>query len=208
MSAERCFEQAYGDEPDLEQLRLQDQLNIERAAGRSFLGFEEGLLSFRPTYKFQPGTDLYEQRPEKKLRTPAWCDRILWRCGEGVDPRHLRQARGIGRRAEARCVCHNALFTMQLYYGAATELKTSDHKPVHAVFEVGVADRGFFCVLELPPDMVLSQTQKVCAKTTIEDRRAAVSTNITQKLDSMENRTLPRVLISEEAIQVNSPQAG
>ena len=93
VSAERCFEQAYGDEADLEQLRQQDQLNIERAAGRSFHGFAEGVLSFRPTYKFQPGTDLYEQRPEKKLRTPAWCDRILWRCGDGVDPRHLRQVR-------------------------------------------------------------------------------------------------------------------
>lgn len=65
----------------------------------------------------------------------------------------------------------------QLYYGCASELKLSDHKPVHAVFEV-------------------------CAKTTIEDRRAAVSTDITRQLDSMENRTLPRVHVSQEAIQV------
>ncbi|RYY82110.1 hypothetical protein EON63_14010 [archaeon] len=26
------------------------------------------------------GTDVYEQRPEKKLRAPAWCDRILYYC--------------------------------------------------------------------------------------------------------------------------------
>jgi phosphatidylinositol-bisphosphatase len=43
-----------------------------------FLDFEEGPLTFKPTYKYQPGTDLYEQRPDKKLRAPAWCDRILW----------------------------------------------------------------------------------------------------------------------------------
>lgn len=42
------------------------------------LDFEEGPLTFKPTYKYQPGTDLYEQRPDKKLRAPAWCDRILW----------------------------------------------------------------------------------------------------------------------------------
>lgn len=38
---------------DLEALRQRDQLNIERAAQRSFHGFTEGPLTFRPTYKFQ-----------------------------------------------------------------------------------------------------------------------------------------------------------
>ncbi len=55
ISADRCFELAYGGDDDLEQLRQLDQLNIERAANRSFAGFVEGPLTFRPTYKFQPG---------------------------------------------------------------------------------------------------------------------------------------------------------
>ena len=59
----------------------------------------------------------------------------------------------------------------------------SDHKPVHAVFEV-------------------------CARTTVEDRRAAVSTDITRQLDAMENRTLPRVRVSHEAVQVGRGGGG
>jgi hypothetical protein len=45
----------------------------------TFQGFDEGELTFPPTYKYQPGTDKYETRAEKKLRTPSWCDRILYK---------------------------------------------------------------------------------------------------------------------------------
>jgi len=98
----------------LEELRNNDQLNIERAQGRVFQGFEEGKLIFRPTYKYQPGTDLYECRPDKKLRAPAWCDRILWMAQE---PDHVTQ----------------------LSY-ERSELNVSDHKPVMGTFLVTVKD--------------------------------------------------------------------
>ena len=146
LTTERCFELALGNDADLEQLRVRDQLNIERAAQRSFYGFHEAPLTFRPTYKFQAGTNLYEQRPDKKLRAPAWCDRILWRCSPDIDPKFLRQ----------------------LYYGSVDELILSDHKPVHALFEVGV-------------------------RTILRDRRAAVVSDITRQLDAMENRSMPKV---------------
>jgi phosphatidylinositol-bisphosphatase len=35
-----------------------DQLNLERKEGRAFVGFEEGVINFAPTYKYQPGTDV------------------------------------------------------------------------------------------------------------------------------------------------------
>jgi phosphatidylinositol-bisphosphatase len=57
-----------------------DQLNIERMAGHVFEGFDEMQITFAPTYKFEPMTDRYDQREGKKVRAPAWCDRILWRC--------------------------------------------------------------------------------------------------------------------------------
>ena len=31
-------------------------------------------------YKYEPLSDLYEQRPGEKKRIPGWCDRILWHC--------------------------------------------------------------------------------------------------------------------------------
>jgi hypothetical protein len=56
-----------------------DQLTIERRKNTVFHGFQEGPLVFPPTYKYQPGTEVYESRGDKKLRAPAWCDRVLWK---------------------------------------------------------------------------------------------------------------------------------
>jgi phosphatidylinositol-bisphosphatase len=94
-------------------LREMDQLNIERRNGHVFNGFHEGILNFAPTYKYQPGTDEYDRRPEKKIRAPAWCDRILWRTTNITDP------------------------ITQLIYDRAN-LLPSDHKPVYASFQCGV----------------------------------------------------------------------
>jgi phosphatidylinositol-bisphosphatase len=57
---------------DWEFLKSRDQLNCERASSTVFVGFEEGALTFAPTYKYQPGTEAYERRPDKRLRAPAW----------------------------------------------------------------------------------------------------------------------------------------
>lgn len=92
------------EEGELAALRDKDQLNIERAKGNVFQGFEEGVLEFPPTYKYQPGTDVYDRRPEKKIRAPAWCDRVLWRAA-------------------------NKAAVKQLTYTCA-QLHPSDHKPV------------------------------------------------------------------------------
>lgn len=99
----------------LDELRHLDQLNIERSAGRVFDSFEEGPLHFPPTYKYQPGTDMYEQRPDKKLRAPAWCDRILWAAQE---PKHVQQ----------------------LSYGRSERPNVSDHKPVYSTMRVTIKD--------------------------------------------------------------------
>lgn len=97
---------------DLESLRQKDQLNLERAKGNVFQGFDEGILTFPPTYKYQPGTDVYETRAEKKLRAPAWCDRVLWKTSR---PNMVQQVN---------------------YRRAA--LNPSDHKPVGSYFNCRV----------------------------------------------------------------------
>ena len=99
----------------IDKLRPLDQLNIERSEGRVFEGFEEGVINFIPTYKYQPGTDIFEQRPEKKLRAPAWCDRILWLAQE---PAHVQQ----------------------LTYKRSEKPNYSDHKPVYSTLRFTVKD--------------------------------------------------------------------
>ena len=71
-------------------------------------------LTFRPTYKFQAGTNLYEPRPDKKLRAPALCDRLLWHCPPDNAPKHLRQP----------------------YYDAGVERHPPDTKPLDSIFQV------------------------------------------------------------------------
>ncbi|KAH8077005.1 hypothetical protein JL720_10306 [Aureococcus anophagefferens] len=96
-------------------LLANDQLNLERAAGRVFAGFDEGPIGFPVTYKYEAGTSRLEQRPEKKLRAPAWCDRVLWKSRRAValedydsdmslEPSDHKQARGAAcARACSRC---------------------------------------------------------------------------------------------------------
>lgn len=95
-----------------EDLRLKDQLNIEHKRGAVFQNFSEGRLNFPPTYKYQPGTDKYETRAEKKLRAPAWCDRVLWKCSGSM---------GMVRLWDNSYRC--------------AALNPSDHKPVSAGFK-------------------------------------------------------------------------
>ncbi|KAF2293069.1 hypothetical protein GH714_036023 [Hevea brasiliensis] len=97
---------------DWDTLLEKDQLNMEREAGRVFNGFSEGNILFAPTYKYSNNSDSYAGetgKSKKKRRTPAWCDRILWR-GQGID---------------------------QLSY-IRIESRFSDHRPVCAVFAVEV----------------------------------------------------------------------
>ncbi|XP_022133073.1 type I inositol polyphosphate 5-phosphatase 5 [Momordica charantia] len=90
---------------DWDRILLKDQLNVEREAGRVFCGFSEGRIQFAPTYKYSQNSDSYAGdtvKSKKKRRTPAWCDRILWR-GNGME--QLCYVRGESRFSDHRPVC-------------------------------------------------------------------------------------------------------
>ena len=46
------------------------QLSNERAAGRTFSGFEEAPIAFAPSYKYDIFSDVYDS--SEKCRVPAW----------------------------------------------------------------------------------------------------------------------------------------
>ncbi|XP_023005884.1 type I inositol polyphosphate 5-phosphatase 8-like [Cucurbita maxima] len=100
---------------DWQALLEKDQLKLEQRAGRVFEGWEEGRIQFAPTYKYITNSDHYvalssNSKPSReKRRTPAWCDRILWR--------------GVGMK--------------QMWYTRG-ECRFSDHRPVYSLFSVQV----------------------------------------------------------------------
>ncbi|XWS22940.1 hypothetical protein CRYUN_Cryun29cG0078700 [Craigia yunnanensis] len=90
-----------------------DQLRMELMNGQ-FKGWHEGSITFAPTYKYRPDSDVYygcfnQSKKGEKKRAPAWCDRIIW-YGKGLK---------------------------QHVYNRSEE-NFSDHRPVKAIFTAKV----------------------------------------------------------------------
>ncbi|KAJ7977075.1 Type I inositol polyphosphate 5-phosphatase [Quillaja saponaria] len=97
---------------DWQKLLEKDQLRREQKAGRVFEGWQEGMIYFAPTYKYLANSDHYavqSSKSKEKRRTPAWCDRILWK-GEGL--KQICYVRGESKFSDHRPV--NSLFSVQI----------------------------------------------------------------------------------------------
>ena len=95
-------------EDNLAALQDNDQLQLQRHQRKVFMGYQEGSITFRPTYRYDPGTNNWDT--SEKSRTPAWTDRILWK-GENIK---------------------------QTVYRSHEKLMVSDHKPVSSLFQTGI----------------------------------------------------------------------
>lgn len=115
------------------------------AKGNVFKGFSEGPVHFQPTYKFDKNSNTYDS--SKKQRIPSWTDRIVYRSNVHPSPhqptnQHLPRSRN--RRLTS---CPHLLCTLiqhsqsdakmkLIAYDSVDTIRTSDHRPVYAVFEV------------------------------------------------------------------------
>ncbi|XP_028300927.1 phosphatidylinositol 3,4,5-trisphosphate 5-phosphatase 1 isoform X2 [Gouania willdenowi] len=104
-----------------QELLSKDQLTVERNDEKVFLHFDEEEITFAPTYRFE--RDSREKYAYTKAKTtgtkynlPSWCDRVL-------------------RKS------HPLVHVFCRAYGCTNDIATSDHSPVFASFEVGVASQ-------------------------------------------------------------------
>uniref|UniRef100_A0A8B9JP55 phosphoinositide 5-phosphatase n=1 Tax=Astyanax mexicanus TaxID=7994 RepID=A0A8B9JP55_ASTMX len=133
---------------DFETLYSHDQLKRQMDEEAVFVGFLEGEIEFQPTYKYDTGSDQWDT--SEKCRVPAWCDRILWR-GKNIT---------------------------QLYYKSHMSLRTSDHKPVSSVMQIGI-----------------KVVNEEAYKKTLEE--------IVRSLDKLENECIPSVTLSQREFHFN-----
>ncbi|XP_064207522.1 inositol polyphosphate 5-phosphatase K isoform X1 [Anguilla rostrata] len=112
-----------------------DQLTMMKKKEAFLQEFEEGPLTFRPTYKFDRFSENYDTRPQKtwlgfnsKKRKPAWTDRILWR----VKPKENGEERTNleDEDDELSLKVSQDTYTCNMDYGV------SDHKPVISTFRL------------------------------------------------------------------------
>lgn len=119
-----------------------DQLGQGMRRGEILSGWEEGEITFPPTFKYIVGTDTYigseEPSPQEgedpqgagaakvqKRRAPAWCDRILWKATKGV------RLFGYSDVAEMRISDHKAVFggfMISVHEYLSQELDAAIHK--------------------------------------------------------------------------------
>ncbi|KAI8139943.1 Endonuclease/exonuclease/phosphatase [Fennellomyces sp. T-0311] len=68
---------AYAAQGNIDALYSADQLQNEMRLGHVFPGYEEGPITFLPTYKYDNGKDVYDT--SEKQRVPGWTDRVLYK---------------------------------------------------------------------------------------------------------------------------------
>jgi hypothetical protein len=86
-----------------------DQLKNAKESSDILEKYQEGAITFLPTYKYDKYSNVYDS--SKKQRTPSWTDRIMWSSDFGI--------------------------VKQLFYNRR-EIKESDHRPVCGYFILDV----------------------------------------------------------------------
>ena len=136
---EKCV--ALSKQKRIDQLIPYDQLAVLMHGNYSvFTGFQEGKITFPPTYRMERGNANISNYNNKKNQNPSWTDRVLWRSCQGKNTR------------------------VQINdYSACHALTQSDHRPVHASFTIG-------CDLPtINPKAVVSNVPTHWAEILIED---------------------------------------
>nr|XP_030143937.3 inositol polyphosphate 5-phosphatase K isoform X1 [Taeniopygia guttata] len=109
-----------------------DQLNMAKNREEFLKDFKEGPLQFKPTYKFDLDSEVYDTREQKSLfwfnekkRKPAWTDRILWK---------VKNLSEVASKEGEFSEEENPISVTLNSYVSHMSYGISDHKPVTGTF--------------------------------------------------------------------------
>jgi len=113
----------------IEELLEFDQLLSEKAKQAVFNDFYENKITFKPTYKYDIGTNIFDT--SEKKRAPAFCDRVLWyKSPNALKPSQVSSSNKVTSEDDEWIIPKN--------YDSYGELTISDHKPVISEYEIWV----------------------------------------------------------------------
>ncbi|XP_057893742.1 inositol polyphosphate 5-phosphatase K isoform X1 [Melospiza georgiana] len=143
-----------------------DQLNMAKKKEEFLKEFKEGPLHFKPTYKFDLFSEVYDTREQKSLfwfnekkRKPAWTDRILWK---------LKNLSKVASKEGEFPEEENQISVTLNNYISHMSYGISDHKPVTGTFKLEMKP------LVSEPLVVLSPEGEWCAEHDVLIRYSAV----------------------------------
>ncbi len=108
LTADRSDVCRWAKECNVESLLQSDQLMLARRENKAFYQFTEPPIAFSPSYRFDRGSSEFS---EEKMRTPSYCDRVLYKSKPGLNVSVTR-------------------------YDCVHSLTTSDHHPVYAALVI------------------------------------------------------------------------
>lgn len=93
-----------------------DQLIIEKQQNRAFFGFQEAVITFQPTFKYDVGTNQFDS--SEKKRAPSFTDRIL--------------------NLQNPLKSDDSNWAVNISYDSCMDISASDHKPLSSVYSAKV----------------------------------------------------------------------
>ncbi|NXP21545.1 INP5K phosphatase, partial [Scytalopus superciliaris] len=118
-----------------------DQLNMAKKTEAFLREFIEGPLQFKPTYKFDLYSDVYDT--SEKKRKPAWTDRILWRV-KNLCQDASKEVKFSEEQQSVSVTLSN--YVSHMSYGI------SDHKPVTGTFRLELKSHLLIPLVMLNPE--------------------------------------------------------
>ena len=129
---------------ELDPMLAADQLMQAIDDGEVFMGYDEGPIRFRPTYKYDNGTDDYDT--SEKQRIPAWTDRVLFK-GQALRLKEYN-------RAELRLSDHKPVYAT--FEATIREVDNSRKDAIAKQILGSVRDKGEHVKLDVKVEKALN----------------------------------------------------